>query len=137
MVMPLWRSVASINIMLSKEDRRALLLRVYNDDEDLIDHSDEKKRDEAKARLESNTTGDNVPATENGDDAPANTEPVAEAANDTVETDAQLDEISAAQEIDRKESALLSEYDQIKEEVKGTETAPGVKDEATESNTTV
>lgn len=32
MVFPLWRSVWSLNLMLSKEERRALLLRLYNDD---------------------------------------------------------------------------------------------------------
>jgi multisite-specific tRNA:(cytosine-C5)-methyltransferase len=32
MVFPLWRSTFSLNLMLSKEDRRALLLRLFNDD---------------------------------------------------------------------------------------------------------
>ncbi|KAL4977049.1 S-adenosyl-L-methionine-dependent methyltransferase, partial [Aspergillus desertorum] len=31
MVLPLWRSLHSVNLMLPKEDRRALLLRIFND----------------------------------------------------------------------------------------------------------
>jgi multisite-specific tRNA:(cytosine-C5)-methyltransferase len=31
MVLPLWRSLHSINLMLPKEDRRAMLLRIFND----------------------------------------------------------------------------------------------------------
>ncbi|EAU39263.1 hypothetical protein ATEG_00617 [Aspergillus terreus NIH2624] len=32
MVLPLWRSLHSINLMLPKEERRAMLLRLFNDD---------------------------------------------------------------------------------------------------------
>lgn len=31
MVLPLWRSLHSINLMLPKEERRAMLLRIFND----------------------------------------------------------------------------------------------------------
>jgi multisite-specific tRNA:(cytosine-C5)-methyltransferase len=40
--LPLWRSKASLNLMLPKEDRRAMLLRIYNEDVELINHSDPK-----------------------------------------------------------------------------------------------
>jgi multisite-specific tRNA:(cytosine-C5)-methyltransferase len=36
MVLPLWRSLHSINLMLPKEDRRALLLRLFNDTTPLV-----------------------------------------------------------------------------------------------------
>lgn len=36
MVFPLWRSMHSLNLMLPKEERRALLLRLYNDDTPLV-----------------------------------------------------------------------------------------------------
>lgn len=39
MVLPLWRSLASVNLMLPKEERRAMLLRLYNDTSPLIDNS--------------------------------------------------------------------------------------------------
>lgn len=39
MVLPLWRSLHSLNLMLPKEDRRAMLLRLYNDDSMPINNS--------------------------------------------------------------------------------------------------
>ncbi|KAJ5819518.1 Methyltransferase (Ncl1) [Penicillium riverlandense] len=36
MVLPLWRSLHSLNLMLPKEERRAMLLRLFNDDTPLI-----------------------------------------------------------------------------------------------------
>jgi multisite-specific tRNA:(cytosine-C5)-methyltransferase len=39
MVLPLWRSLHSLNLMLPKEDRKAMLLRLYNDDSPLEDSS--------------------------------------------------------------------------------------------------
>ncbi len=39
MVLPLWRSLHSLNLMLPKEDRKAMLLRLYNDDSPLLDSS--------------------------------------------------------------------------------------------------
>ncbi|PLB48375.1 S-adenosyl-L-methionine-dependent methyltransferase [Aspergillus steynii IBT 23096] len=36
MVLPLWRSLHSVNLMLPKEDRRAMLLRLFNEDPPLI-----------------------------------------------------------------------------------------------------
>ncbi|KAF2403914.1 S-adenosyl-L-methionine-dependent methyltransferase [Trichodelitschia bisporula] len=38
-VLPLWRGISSLNLMLPKEERKAMLLRLYNDDSPLIDHS--------------------------------------------------------------------------------------------------
>jgi multisite-specific tRNA:(cytosine-C5)-methyltransferase len=39
MVMPLWRSMHSLNLMLAKEDRTAMLLRIYNDNTPLVNNS--------------------------------------------------------------------------------------------------
>lgn len=36
MVLPLWRSLHSLNLMLPKEDRRAMLLRIFNDSTPLV-----------------------------------------------------------------------------------------------------
>jgi len=44
MVLPLWRSLHSLNLMLPKEDRKAMLLRLYNDDSPLMDHSKDRFR---------------------------------------------------------------------------------------------
>ena len=42
MVLPLWRSLHSLNLMLPKEERKAMLLRLYNDDSPLMDHSKDR-----------------------------------------------------------------------------------------------
>lgn len=39
MVLPLWRGIASLNLMLPKEERKALLYRLYDDTEELHDSS--------------------------------------------------------------------------------------------------
>ena len=49
MILPLWRSLYSLNLMLPKEDRRAMLLRLYNDDSPLLDHSKERFVKNARA----------------------------------------------------------------------------------------
>ncbi|RMZ77296.1 hypothetical protein DV737_g4458, partial [Chaetothyriales sp. CBS 132003] len=36
MVFPLWKSVQSLNLMLPKEERKAMLLRIFNDQSDLV-----------------------------------------------------------------------------------------------------
>ena len=33
---PLWKSIQSLNLMLPKEDRKAMLLRLFNDSTDLV-----------------------------------------------------------------------------------------------------
>lgn len=47
MVFPLWRSLYSINLMLPKEERRAMLLRLFNDDTPVVNTT--QKRDAIKA----------------------------------------------------------------------------------------
>lgn len=42
LVIPLWRSLHSLNLMLPKEERKAMLLSLYNDDSPLMDHSKER-----------------------------------------------------------------------------------------------
>ena len=42
MILPLWRSLHSLNLMLPKEDRKAMLLRLYNEDTPLMDHSKDR-----------------------------------------------------------------------------------------------
>lgn len=45
MVLPLWRSLYSLNLMLPKEERRALLIRIFNEDVPLVNTT--QKRDAA------------------------------------------------------------------------------------------
>ena len=44
-VLPLWRSLHSLNLMLPKEERKAMLLRIFNEDVPLINHSDPAQKD--------------------------------------------------------------------------------------------
>lgn len=55
MVLPLWRSNFSLNLMLPKEDRKAMLLRLYNDDTPLMDHSKDRFLKNASAPAEAMT----------------------------------------------------------------------------------
>lgn len=56
MVFPLWKSVQSLNLMLPKEDRKALLLRLYNDDSELknplANKNKNKKVDKVELKVE-------------------------------------------------------------------------------------
>jgi multisite-specific tRNA:(cytosine-C5)-methyltransferase len=44
MVLPLWRSLHSINLMLPKEERRAMLLRIFNDSTPVNNNSMKNKK---------------------------------------------------------------------------------------------
>lgn len=48
MALPLWKSFQSLNLMLPKEDRSAMLLRIYNDTTPLINMGIQKDKDKAK-----------------------------------------------------------------------------------------
>ncbi|KAJ4390734.1 tRNA (cytosine-5-)-methyltransferase ncl1 [Gnomoniopsis smithogilvyi] len=52
MALPLWKSFHSLNLMLPKEDRAAMLLRVYNDTTPLVNTmlKDQKKKAEDEAK---------------------------------------------------------------------------------------
>jgi len=43
-VLPLWRSLHSLNLMLPKEDRKAMLLRLFNEDVELVNHHDQAQK---------------------------------------------------------------------------------------------
>ena len=44
LVLPLWKGLRSVNLMLPKEDRRAMLLRLFGEDVPLVDHSVHQKK---------------------------------------------------------------------------------------------
>lgn len=50
MALPLWKSIHSLNLMLPKEDRSAMLLRIFNDTSPLINITLQKQREEEKAK---------------------------------------------------------------------------------------
>lgn len=65
MVLPLWRSLHSLNLMLAKEDRTAMLLRIYNDTTPLVNNSKSFAKDKAKADEDATSTPVDA-STENG-----------------------------------------------------------------------
>ncbi|KAK4962134.1 hypothetical protein LTR28_004751 [Elasticomyces elasticus] len=62
MVLPLWRSISSLNLMLPKEERKAMLLRLYNDDSPLIDHSQERFGKQSPTAATTTTSSDHADA---------------------------------------------------------------------------
>lgn len=51
-MLPLWRSINSINLMLPKEERKATLLRLFNDESELVDHAKDRERAAAALKAE-------------------------------------------------------------------------------------
>lgn len=49
MALPLWKSFQSLNLMLPKEDRSAMLLRIYNDTTPIINMGIQKKKEDGSA----------------------------------------------------------------------------------------
>ncbi|KAF3061580.1 Multisite-specific tRNA:(cytosine-C(5))-methyltransferase trm4a [Daldinia childiae] len=69
MVLPLWKSFHSLNLMLPKEDRSAMLLRVFNDNSPVINRTlkeSAKKEDatEADEEVKGDQTMEDAPAVE-------------------------------------------------------------------------
>lgn len=57
MVFPLWKSLHSLNLMLPKEERKALLLRLFNDETPLVNLTQKQKNaTSAKADLKTEET---------------------------------------------------------------------------------
>ncbi|KAK5937332.1 tRNA (cytosine-5-)-methyltransferase ncl1 [Knufia obscura] len=67
MVFPLWKSIHSLNLMMPKEDRKAMLLRLFNDDSPLQNMNQNRKPEQAAAKDQAE--GAPAPATteEDGD----------------------------------------------------------------------
>jgi multisite-specific tRNA:(cytosine-C5)-methyltransferase len=70
MALPLWKSFQSLNLMLPKEDRSAMLLRIYNDTTPLINMGIQKKAVDGAA-AEAKEGGDDDKDAEMKDAAPA------------------------------------------------------------------
>lgn len=57
LVLPLWKSLHSLNLMLPKEDRAAMLLRLFNDTTPLVNNGLQMQKErEEKKRLEASQT---------------------------------------------------------------------------------
>jgi multisite-specific tRNA:(cytosine-C5)-methyltransferase len=61
-VLPLWRSLHSLNLMLAKEDRTAMLLRIFNDTTPLVNNHNPANRDNSKKSAENKVVADGFKA---------------------------------------------------------------------------
>ena len=91
--LPLWRSLHSLNLMLPKEERRAMLLRIYNEDVELVNHT-----------TKNDSSADATPAAAESSEA-----------MDTAE-DAKLAGISAEQDSLAAEDASLKEKVEVQDD---------------------
>lgn len=65
MALPLWKSFHSLNLMLPKEDRSAMLLRIYNDTTPLVNTMLNKRKEQhAQAEAEAEAEGAGIESTE-------------------------------------------------------------------------
>jgi multisite-specific tRNA:(cytosine-C5)-methyltransferase len=60
MVFPLWKSLHSLNLMLPKEERKALLLRLFNDETPLVNLT-QKQKNATFPKVEPNLEGTESP----------------------------------------------------------------------------
>lgn len=73
LVLPLWRSLHSLNLMLPKEDRKAMLLRIFNEDVELVNHHENRpggaRNGPAKGSIPAQTDAEEVQERIQEDDA--------------------------------------------------------------------
>ncbi|KAI8935362.1 hypothetical protein NX059_007946 [Plenodomus lindquistii] len=68
MVLPMWRHPGSANLMVDKDERKAMLLRLFNEkDTEIINHVAEKAKLEAAAAAQEESGDANTESKENGD----------------------------------------------------------------------
>lgn len=93
MALPLWKSFHSLNLMLPKEDRAAMLLRIFNDRTPLVNNSlrDKEELDKAKLIVGEVEAAAPAVAAENGDVAMAD----ASASDAKTEAGAELNDYDA------------------------------------------
>jgi multisite-specific tRNA:(cytosine-C5)-methyltransferase len=102
LTLPLWRSISSLNLMLPKEERRAMLLRLFKDESPLIDHSQQKEKHRAAAAAAAEAGESTVVEVEDAEMADVDVDADAEAEAEAEKTDEQ-------QQGDNVEAAAASE----------------------------
>lgn len=115
-VLPLWRSLHSLNLMLAKDERKAMLLRLFNDETPLKDRSKDRlaatAQGDASTSTLSGTTAERAKVDHKGGDvAEAEKVPVDGEGEDGVDGDA---------------GAKVGEGDDVDEDGDGDEDEDGV-----------
>ncbi|KAH0169526.1 S-adenosyl-L-methionine-dependent methyltransferase [Aureobasidium sp. EXF-12298] len=138
LTLPLWRSISSLNLMLPKEERRAMLLRLFKDESPLIDHSQQPNRKNAPATSDPTVSATAAPETVVDSDGGV-------ALNDT---DADMEDADATAPVGASgvgteedamatEDALRAQQQSIADEDQAVAAAPEREGETDEANTTV
>ncbi|KAG9557848.1 S-adenosyl-L-methionine-dependent methyltransferase, partial [Aureobasidium melanogenum] len=138
LTLPLWRSISSLNLMLPKEERRAMLLRLFKDESPLIDHSQQPNRKNAPATSDPTVSATAAPETVVDSDGGV-------ALNDT---DADMEDADATAPVGASgvgteedamatEDALRAQQQTIADEDQAVAAAPEREGETDEANTTV
>ncbi|CAD0115408.1 unnamed protein product [Aureobasidium uvarum] len=134
LTLPLWRSISSLNLMLPKEERRAMLLRLFKDESPLIDHSQQPNRKNAEATAAATAAPETVVDSEGGvalNDTDADMED-ADATAPVGESGVATEESGMA-----TEDALRAQQQTIADEDQAVAAAPEREGETDEANTTV
>ncbi|KAI8723570.1 SAM-MT-RSMB-NOP domain-containing protein [Fusarium sp. LHS14.1] len=90
MALPIWKSIHSLNLMLPKEDRSAMLLRIFNDTSPLINVTLEKQRVAQQAK-EAEAEGGDKEAVDVAD-LPSPEEPAAEPVKEEAASETKAEE---------------------------------------------
>lgn len=138
MTLPLWRSMSSLNLMLPKEERRAMLLRLFNDDSPLVDHSEERRMaiKDAKAAAASSTAQADEETVED-DDQDGGVKLNADGDVDMEDSNAAATVIGTEEDVLAKEDALKAQQQVDADEEQKIAAAPEREGETDEFNTTV
>lgn len=91
MVFPLWKSLQSLNLMLPKEERKALLLRLFNDETPLVNMT-QKQKNATLPKVEVNTQETEEPSIQRNSSSPEGGTALLDAVEEAIrhENEAQL-----------------------------------------------
>ncbi|KAG9986693.1 S-adenosyl-L-methionine-dependent methyltransferase, partial [Aureobasidium melanogenum] len=137
LTLPLWRSISSLNLMLPKEERRAMLLRLFKDESPLIDHSQQPNRKNAPASdpTVSATAAPETVVDSDGGVALNDTDADMEDADATAPVGASG--VGTEEDAMATEDALRAQQQTIADEDQAVAAAPEREGETDEVNTTV
>jgi multisite-specific tRNA:(cytosine-C5)-methyltransferase len=130
LVLPLWRSISSLNLMLPKEERKAMLLRLFKDESPLIDHSQQPNRKNAGAGATAGGASETVIDVEGDADADAEM-------GDADASAAVTPAVAVEEDAMAVEDATKAEQQVNVDEAQAVAAAPEREGETDEVNTTV
>jgi len=131
--------MASLNLMLPKEERKAMLLRLYNDDTPLIDHSQERRNAKEIAATDQ-LSGDKVAtadSTEDTEDGGVRLDAEMEGDTDMADASAPSGAVGTEEDVLAKEDRLLAAQEAAADEGSKVAAAPEREGEDDVFNKTV